>query len=144
MTFMIILGAAAAVYLTVLMFRLAALALPLYAGIGAGIWLHTHGYGYGASIAAGLLTGLIVLGTGRMISAAAPPLLGTVVALTFALPAGVAGYQAAKGLAGLLLAEGALLECLGAAGAVTAAVSAWRSLVGTQRYRSEEGVPLGA
>ena len=33
-TFIIILGAAAAIYIAMLMFRLAAVALPLYVGIG--------------------------------------------------------------------------------------------------------------
>lgn len=127
-TFMIILGAIAGLYLIALLFRLASVALPLYAGIGAGFWLLDRGFGYGASIAAGLISGVLILFVGRILCAALPPILRAIVALAFALPAGFAGYQAARGLAGLALADGAVLTLLGMAGALTTAAAAWRSI----------------
>ena len=46
MTFMIILGAVAAIYIAILMFRLASVALPLYAGIGTTLYLIDRDLGY--------------------------------------------------------------------------------------------------
>lgn len=132
MTFLIILGAAAGIYLILLMLRLASIALPLYAGIGAGLWMLDCGYTHLASIAAGFLFGAAILFTGRFLCAVLPPLYCGLVAFTFALPAGFAGYQAAQGIAGLALAEGAALEMFGSIGALTAAFAAWRNL-GTPR-----------
>jgi len=128
MTFMIILGAAAAIYIAMLMFRLAAVALPLYAGIGTSIYLVGRDFGYPTSIAAGMLVGAFILVAGRTLCAVLPPFYRTIVAAAFAVPAGFAGYQAAKGLAGLAMGEGYMLEALGIAGAVAAAVAAWRGL----------------
>lgn len=144
MTFMIILGVLAGLYLVVLMFRLASIALPFYAGIGAGFWLLDRHYGYGASIAAGLMVGILILFFGRLLCATLPPIFRGIVALAFALPAGFAGYQAAKGLAGLALAEGAFLELLGFVGAITAATAAWQSLGTRQEDRAETETPVEA
>ncbi len=127
-TFMIILGTAAGLYLIILMFRLASIALPLYAGIGAGLWMLGLGYGHITAIVAGLLLAIFILVTGRLLCAMLPPFYRGLVVLAFALPAGFAGYQAAKGLGGLALADSPALEWLGFLGALTAAVAAWRSL----------------
>ena len=142
MTLMIILGAFAGLYLILLLFRLASIALPLFAGMGAGFWLLERGFGYLPSIAGGLLLGIIILWAGRTLCAILPPLYRGLVALAFAVPAGFAGYQAAKGIAGLGLTEGAFLELLGIAGAMTAAVAAWQSL-GTSQGDIPEAGPVG-
>ena len=133
---LMILGAFAGLYLILLLFRLASIALPLFAGIGAGFWLLDRGFGYLPSIAGGLLLGIFILWAGRILCAILPPLYRGLVALAFAIPAGFAGYQAAKGIAGLALTDGAVLELLAIAGALTAAVAAWQSL-GT----SQGGIP---
>ena len=139
MTFIIILGAAAAIYIAMLMFRLAAVALTLYAGIGASIFLAGRDFGYPASIAAGLLVGALILFAGRSLCAALPPFYRTIVVAIFAGPAGFAGYQAAKGLAGLAIGEGITLEALGLAGALAAAVAAWRGLRTAERNPTCDG-----
>ncbi|WP_411338860.1 hypothetical protein V6U71_12985 [Sphingopyxis sp. J-6] len=133
MTFIIILGAAAAIYIAVLMFRLAAVALPLYAGVGISIYLIGRDFGYPASIAAGLLVGVLILVAGRALCAVLPPFYRAIVAAAFSGPAGFAGYQAAKGLAGLAIGGGYTLEALGLAGALAAAVAAWRGLGTAER-----------
>ncbi len=143
MTFMIILGAAAAIYLALLMMRLASIALPLYAGIGAALFLAGHGFGYPASIAAGLLAGATIHVAGRMVFATMPPLFRPVVAMVFVIPAAFAGYQAVRGLAGLALTQGALLESTGAAGALVAGLAAWRRL-GTRLDDPSDAGPAGA
>lgn len=130
MTFMIILGAVAAVFIIMLLFRLAALALPVYAGIGAGFWMLERGSGYGMSIAAGLFTGAMILGLARILCSSLPPLYRLPVALAFTVPAAFAGYQAASGLAGLAAAEGHALSWLGIVGAAVGAFGALRSLAG--------------
>ncbi|WP_282950295.1 MULTISPECIES: hypothetical protein [unclassified Sphingopyxis] len=142
MTFLIILGAAAAIYIAMLIFRLAAVALPLYAGIGTSIYLAGRDIGYPASIAAGLLVGALILVAGRALCAVLPPFYRAIVAAVFAVPAGFAGYQAAKGLAGLAIDGGYTLEALGLAGALAAAVAAWRGL-GTAGGNSPRGGALG-
>lgn len=143
-TFMIILGTVAGLYLIMLLFRLAAIALPLYAGIGAAFWLLDRGHGPVTAITAGLLFGAFILLAGRLLCATLPPLYRAILAIIFAVPAGFAGYQAAKGLAGLALSEGAWLEILGFAGALTAAVAAWRSLGTPQAQDPVSDAPLGA
>ncbi len=131
MTFMIILGAVAAIFIVMLMFRLAALALPVYAGVGAAFWMLERGSEYGMSIASGLFTGALILGLGRFLCSAFPPLYRMPVALVFAVPAAFAGYQAATGLAGLAVAQGSALSWLGVLGAAVGAVGARRSLMET-------------
>lgn len=143
MTFMIILGAAAAIYVAVLMFRLAAVALPLYAGIGISIYLVGRDFGYPASIAAGLLVGVSILAAGRALCAVLPPSYRTIVAAAFAIPASFAGYQAAKAMAGLAIGGGHMLEALGLTGALAAAVAAWRGLGTAGRDPADDGA-IGA
>lgn len=130
MTFMIILGAVAAVYLLLLLFRLAALALPVCCGSGIGLWMLERGAGHGASIGVGLLAAILLLLYGRGLCAILPPLLRVPVALIFAMPAGFAGYQAANGIAGLMLTDRGALLWLGVAGACAGVLGAWRSLGG--------------
>ncbi|KQZ61228.1 hypothetical protein ASD67_18420 [Sphingopyxis sp. Root1497] len=139
MTFILLLGGAAAIYIAMLMFRLAAVALPLYAGIGISIYLIGRDFGYPASIAAGLLVGALILVAGRALCAVLPPYYRAIVAGAFAGPAGFAGYQAAKGLAGLAIGGGYALEVLGFAGALAAAVAAWRGLGTAGRHRTRDG-----
>lgn len=128
MTFMIILGGVAAIYIMLLIFRLAALALPVYTGLALGLWLLDRGTGYGMAIAGGLLGGVALLVTGRLLCAVLPPLYRGAVALAFTVPGGFAGYQAAVGLGGLALHSATALQLLGLLGACTGAVGAWQSL----------------
>ncbi len=128
MTFMIILGAVAAVFILMLLLRLAALALPLYVATGAGLWMLETGAGYGIAIAAGFIGGAVVLATGRFLRTSLPPLFRLPVALSFVIPAALAGYQAATGLAALAIEGGGLSRWLGLVGAAVGASSAWRSL----------------
>ena len=65
MTFMLILGAAAGLYLIWLLFRLAALALPLGTGIALALELQGRGYGIGAALATAFLAGLLLHLAGR-------------------------------------------------------------------------------
>ena len=111
MTFMIILGAVAGVYLLWLMFRLAALALPVYAGIAAALLLRDANHGYIEAIAAGLVVGGAIWFAGNaLLAIARSPLLRLAVAALFAVPAGFAGYLLAYSVAELASAALARLR----------------------------------
>lgn len=129
MTIFLILGGVAALYLIWLLFRLAAYALPVYAGVALGLFLHAEGYGYAAAISSGLAAGGALLVAGRLVIAFSPIFRWPVVIL-FVVPAGFAGYQTAGGLAALALDPGAGLSILSWIGALVAASGAWTGLVG--------------
>lgn len=129
MTFLIILGAAAGVYLLWLMFRIAALALPAYAGIAVALLLHDAGYGYAAVIAAGLAVGGATWLVGQSLFAAArSPLARLGIGALFAVPAGFAGYQLARGVAQMAGAEGAILTGISLAATIATSSAAWAVL----------------
>lgn len=129
MTLALILGGAVALYLIWLLFRLAAYALPVYSALGTGLYLLEHHHGYGTAIAGGLAVGVAVLLVGQFLMAfARSPLLRFLVALLFAVPAGAAGYQAARGLGGMMIDPGAGLTALSLFAAALTASSAWRGL----------------
>ena len=129
MTILIIFGGLAALYMLSLAFRLAALALPTYAGIFLAVEMIGSGHGHGAAILSGLAAGSAVLLLGRLVAAVAPSTSARlfIVAL-FAVPAGFAGYRLAHGLAGLLLEAGPWLTVTSAAAALLVASSAATAL----------------
>lgn len=129
MTFMIILGAVAGVYLLWLMFRLATFALPAYAGIAVVLLLHDAAYGYAAAIAAGIAVGGGTWLIGQTSFALVrSPILRFGVAAIFAVPAGFAGYQLFHAVAELAGADGAVLLSASLAGAGATASAAWAGL----------------
>lgn len=135
MTFLIILGAVAAVYCIALLFRAAVYALPVFCGIAVGLAMQNAGWSLPASVGAAFLGGPLLLALAR---ACARPsrsaALRATIALVFAGPAAAAGYQAAHGLADLWLSDGAALQILAASTALVTAVSAARSVL-TQHRR---------
>ncbi|MBU0864073.1 MAG: hypothetical protein KJ789_05155, partial [Alphaproteobacteria bacterium] len=60
MTLMLILGAVAAFYGLLLLFRCATYALPVFAGLGLACALRDQDYGWTVILAAGLLAGVSV------------------------------------------------------------------------------------
>ncbi|OWR00398.1 hypothetical protein CDQ91_06540 [Sphingopyxis witflariensis] len=140
---MLILGGITALYFIWLLFRAAALTLPLYAGAGAALLLHDQGYGLAAVLAAGFMIGLVVQLTGQLFyTSIRSPLLRALVALLFAGPAGFAGYQVVTGLAGLAIDKGVWLDGLALAGGLCTASSAWRGLGRAGSDEQGESVPL--
>lgn len=131
MTLMIILGAAAGVYLIFLMFRIAALALPVYSGLAAALLLQDRGHGYAAALVSGLAFGGLIWLAGQLLFAhVRSPLLRLGVAAAYTLPAGCAGYQLVRGAIGFSGAGDAVLSFLSLAGGGATAFAAWRSLAG--------------
>lgn len=102
MTMMIILGAAAALYMLLLLFRCAAFALPVFVAVTVGLRLHETGYGWLVPILAGLLTGVTILELARSILRSRTHVgLRTAIILSFAGAAAAAGYQAGAALSHL-------------------------------------------
>ena len=100
MTLMLILGAVAAFYGLLLLFRCATYALPVFAGLGLAFALRDQGFGWTVILAAGLLAGVSVHTLGRHLARGSAPLavrLGVI--LMFVGAAAAAGFQAGAALA---------------------------------------------
>lgn len=131
MTLFLVLGLFAGLYMLWLLFSLAVYALPVAAGISLAFWMHDHGHGYPAAILGGFAGGVAVLVAGQLLLAyVRSPLIRLGVALLFVLPAGIAGYHAVYGIAGLAIDPGAMLSLLSWAGAIMIAGTAWTRLAG--------------
>jgi hypothetical protein len=128
-TLFLILGIVAALYVVVLIFRAAACALPVCAGIALGLHLVETGHGYGAAILAGFGTAIAVLLLGRLLIAFLPSTaLRLAIIFLFVVPAGLAGYQVGNALGGQLTGEGIVLTLASVLSGLVAAVSAWNAL----------------
>jgi hypothetical protein len=102
-----------------LLFTLAAYALPLFVAVTAGIAAFHHQAGLVGSILLALLAGGVTLGVGQIAFALVHSmLLRSVIALVFAVPAAVAGYSAAFGLAHIGIVSHAWCVVLGVIGAL--------------------------
>ena len=131
MTIFLVLGLFAGLYMLWLLFSLAVYALPLATGVSLAFWMHDHGHGYPASILGGFAAGVAVLIVGQFLFAnIRSPLIRFSIALLFAIPAGIAGYHAVRGVAGLTIDPGIMLSLLGWIGAIAIAATAWMRLSG--------------
>ena len=87
-------------YLCWLLFALAIYALPFFAGVTAGLATYHSGSGPIAAIIVGAIASSITLIVGQIaFMTLRSPLIRAVIALLFVVPAAVAGYHAALGLA---------------------------------------------
>jgi hypothetical protein len=137
MTILLILGAAAGLYMLWLIFRLASLALPVYVAIGTGFALLRHEYSYPAAILAAFGAGVATLLIGQLLIAfIRSPLLRLGIALLFAIPAAFAGCQAAHSLGSLATSSRSVLAVLGLIAAIATSASAWRSVMGGSDHNS--------
>lgn len=131
MTIFLVLGLFAGVYLLWLLFRLAVYALPVVTGISLAFWMRDHDYGYVTVIFGGFAAGVVVLVVGQFLfTVIRSPIVRVAIALLFAIPAGVAGYHAVQGVAGLAIDTGTMLSTLSWIGGVTIAITAWIRLAG--------------
>jgi hypothetical protein len=131
MTLALILGGVAALYMLWLLFRLAAHALPIYAGASVAVLLQS-GAGYPVAIASGLGAGLFVWLAGRILfGLVRSPFPRSLLALSFLAPAASAGYQAGQALSSLMTETETVQTSAALSGAIAAAAMAWRGLAGT-------------
>jgi len=83
-----------------LLFTLAVHALPCFAAVTAGLAAYHSGAGEIGAILVGLIAGAATLAAGQIaITIFRSPLVRSAIALLFAVPATIAGYHAAFGLA---------------------------------------------
>src|SRR3546814_3063469 len=97
MTIFLVLGLFAGLYLLWLLFRLAVYALPVASGISLAFWMRDHDSGYLAAILGAFAAGVAVLVIGQFLfTVIRSPIVRLAIALLFAIPAGIAGYQDRK------------------------------------------------
>ena len=130
MTLMPILGAVAAFYCLLLLFRCATHALPVFAGLGLAFMLRDHGYSWLVILAAGLLAGVSVHALGRHLARSSAPLaVRLVVILTFVGAAAAAGFQAGAALAILADLDPWMQRGISILTAFVTGYSGWRNLL---------------
>jgi hypothetical protein len=101
-----------------LVLRLATYAVPTFAAIATGLWTYDSGSGTFGAIVVGIFFGTITLFAGQIaFGATRSNVLRAIIALIFAVPAIVAGYEIASAL-------GQLGDCPKFLGQVFAATSA--------------------
>ena len=113
-------------YLCWLIFALAVNALPLFAGVTAGLAAYQSNSGPIAAIAVTAIVSVIVLLAGQIAfrTLRSTP-VRAVIALLFAVPAAVAGYHAAHGLAHIVVPIEGWRQAMAIAGAIMVATIAW-------------------
>ncbi|WP_438275493.1 hypothetical protein [Nitrobacter sp.] len=91
----IVLSFAAIGVLCWLLFTLAVLALPFFAGVTAGTWAYQTGAGWLGAILVGMVGAGLTLGAGQILLGIVRPLWARLlIALAFVAPAAIAGYHA--------------------------------------------------
>jgi hypothetical protein len=109
-----------------LLWSLAVHALPLWCGGAAALWVHATGAGVLTALAAGLAAATATLVLGQLlIGYARSPLLRAGVGFAFALPAAIAGYHAAHGIAAAIGAGGHRAIILSLVAAAMTGIAAW-------------------
>ena len=119
---LVLLAISLSIALGVLAFRFAVFALPVMAGIAAFLQVHGGGAGFGLSFLAGLAGAAVSVALViAILGFARNPFLRLGALGLFAVPAAVAGYALAHGVAKHALDPGVLLTLLcGGCGAVVA------------------------
>ncbi|WP_424986406.1 hypothetical protein [Microbulbifer sp. S227A] len=123
-----------------ILFNLAVYALPFAIGLTSGMYLYETGQGVFLSIIAGLFIGGFIAALGEFAFdhiRSVPLKLG--IGLIYAVPAGIAGFHAAKGFAEFGSAGSVTITILSLLGAVAAGGTAWARVSGwpeTNRFTS--------
>jgi hypothetical protein len=113
-------------YLCWLLFTLAIYALPLFVGASVALAAYHGGSGPIAATIVGLIASSITVVAGQfVVTRARSPLIRAAIALVFAVPAGVAGYHAALGLAQLGIPAESWRQVMALIGSIAVAATAW-------------------
>ena len=116
-------------FLCWLLFALAVHALPVFVGLAAGFAAYHSGSGELGAFVVGLIAGALTLAAGQIaVAAFRLPLGRTAIALVFAVPAAMAGYHAALGLAQLGVPAELWQRAFALFGAVVVGATAWARL----------------
>src|SRR6266478_1256696 len=110
-------------------FALAVHALPVLVGLAAGLAAYQTGSGEFGAFLVGLIAGAFTLAAGQIaVAAFRSPVIRTAIALVFAVPAAMAGYHAALGLAQLGVPAELWEQAFAVIGAVAVGATAWARL----------------
>lgn len=121
------------------MFNLAVYAVPFWIGLASGVYLYDSGQGLLVSLAAGLFLGTATVVVGEIVFVSIrSTLIRGLFGLLYAVPAGVAGFHAAKGLSDLGGAGETTATVLSWIGAALVGVTAWVRIVGWFEGRALE------
>lgn len=122
------------------LFTLAVYALPFFVAITVGHYAYTADVGLVGAIAAAFFAGAATLILGQIAFATirSTPIRLALGAL-YALPAGIAGFHAVKGLSGLGGADEAWTLAFATVGAIIIGVTAWARVAALSR--PEDGAP---
>jgi hypothetical protein len=122
----IILGFVGFAYLCWLLFALAVHALSLFAAVAAGLAAYHSGAGFAGAILAGTAAGSVTLLIGHIVfTALRSPSLRAAIAFVFTLPAAVAGYHAALGVAHIAVPAEGWRQVIAVGAAIIVAGTAW-------------------
>jgi hypothetical protein len=112
-------------YLCWLLFTLAVNALPFFAGVTAGFATYHSGSGPIGAIIVGLIASSITFPAGQIaFTMIRSPLIRAAIALLFALPAAVAAYHAALGLAQIGVPTEGWRQAIAVIGSIAVAATA--------------------
>jgi len=114
-----------------IVFNLAVYALPFAVGLTSGLYLHEAGQGVFLSLIVGLFVGGFIAALGEFAFERirfAP--LKLAIGLAYAVPAGIAGFHAAKGFAEFGSAGGLTISILSWLGALVVGGTAWARVSG--------------
>jgi succinate dehydrogenase/fumarate reductase cytochrome b subunit len=130
-------------YLCWLVFALAVYALPFFAGATVGLAIYHSGSGPIAAIIVGAITSGITLIAGQIaFTTLRSPLIRAAIALLFAVPAAVAGYHGALGLAHIGIPAESWKQAIAMAGAIVVAATAWaRMMLSAPRPTPDKALP---
>jgi hypothetical protein len=139
----IVLALVGLAYLCWLLFALAVYALPLFAGVNAGLATYYSGSGPIGAIIVGLIASSITLIVGQIaFMTLRSPLIRAGIALLFAVPAAVAGYYAALGLAHIGIPAEGWRQAMAMTGAIVVAATAWaRMMLSAPRSTPDKALP---
>jgi hypothetical protein len=113
-------------FLCWLLFTLAVYALPFFIGVTAGVAAYQSGSGEIGALLVGLIAGAFTLAAGQIaVAAFRSPLIRAAIALAFAVPAAMAGYHAALGLAQLGVPAELWQRAFALIGAIAVGATAW-------------------
>jgi hypothetical protein len=116
-------------FLCWLLFALAVQALPVFVGLTAGVAAYHSGSGEFGAFLVGLIAGALTLAAGQIaVAAFRSPVTRIAIALIFAVPAAMAGYHAALGLAQLGVPAELWQRSFALFGAVAVGATAWARL----------------
>jgi hypothetical protein len=122
----IVLSFVALAYLCWLLFALAVYALPFFVGTAVGLVAYHNGSGPMAAINIGAIASGVALVAARLaFTTLRSPFVRAVIASVFAIPAALAGYHAALGLAHIGAATNGWQQAIAVIGAIIVAATAW-------------------